>query len=108
MNSFGIITTLTGDHNIKLAEFFDVISILEGTSTQGSVLSCLRSGEKYRLKTGQIILFLHALHKDRTNHSTPTNDTDFHLLVSLSMDLALAFEFHATHHAPRGSSTGWR
>ena len=70
-----VVAALAGNDDVALGQFGDVVGILE----DGFILrhgrrraARVRRREKHRFDVGEIALFLHALHQDRTDHTAPT------------------------------------
>jgi len=78
----GVVAALAGDDDLAAFQFVDVGGVFQGSLVLRHLrrsAAGVRSGEEYRLDVGEITLFLHALHQDRTDHAAPTNQTyEFH------------------------------
>ena len=87
-NFLGVIAALAGNDDVTLLERIDrhrIVQITAVLAAQRRRLAADRRGrEIYRLDVIEITLFHHALHKDRTNHAAPTDQTKlFHHSTSI-------------------------
>ena len=80
----GVVAALGGDDDILLGQRLDIEGVLQSTGIDaevGSGLTGLGGGEECGLNMGEILLFLHPAHQNRSHHATPTDQTYFFHIV---------------------------
>jgi len=85
----GVVATLCGNDDVAFLQLIDAVGVFERRCRFGKrrrFAARIRSREKYRFDVIEITLVLHALHQDRTHHSTPANQTNQFHHLSLFMN----------------------
>ncbi len=76
----GVVAALAGDDHIHHLELIDAFGIPQRRHILAHIrtrLTGLGGGEKDRFDIGKIVLFTHALHQHRADHTAPTYQTYF-------------------------------